>query len=217
MKARSAPYQHPADTLQRRAFVMGATVALGLLLITAALALVVRGRLSGAQLLLWLLLTGPVSFAVASVVWLMVDSLGHTVVHLLTSDQGAPHVYDFSEQQALIMAGRIPEAEASYRRYIDDHPGEIDGRLRLGALLMEKDRNLTAAEGLFLEARILGGTASQEATLGNALIDLHTARGDNAGLRAELARYGRMFPLTRAGAQARARLRAMVQESPQPE
>ncbi|HEY4321637.1 MAG TPA: hypothetical protein VGM77_10745 [Gemmatimonadales bacterium] len=197
------------DDIERRTVVMRMGLYFMILTVAAGGALWFRNIISTLAFIAWIALEIPASWLVGTIAWYVIHMASSGFIHVLTSAGGTPPEYGFSEQQAMVMQGRIDDAIQSYRRYIDDHPGEIEGRIRLGLLLADGRRDEAGAEESLLEARILGPGPQQESIISNALIDLHTAAGRPEALRAELARFVQRYPGSTAAAHASERLRTL--------
>ena len=130
----------------------------------------------------------------------------------LQSSGGERHSREYSEQQSLIVAGRIDEAIDSYQAYLVAYPEDVEARLRLAALYAGAAKQPDAAEYHLLESRGMPHSPRQELVIGNGLIDLYQATGQPHLLRAELARFARVHHGTEAAEQARQHLRHLVQE-----
>jgi hypothetical protein len=194
---------------QRRNFVFFGGVCLGGLLFIGGMALWIMGRISSLEFFCWIVAEVPICWLAGHAMWSIVERASSGFVKMIMSGGSTPPAYTFSEQQALVVQWRYSEAAASYRKYIDDNPGEIEGRLRLAELLAGPAQDPDGAEEMFLEARVLGGSPQQDATLSNGLIDLYTATGRAEGLRRELGRFARTYAGSGAAAKAAERLAAM--------
>ena len=131
---------------------------------------------------------------------------------LLPSAKGSPTPREYSEQQSLVIRGRYLEAADSYRAIIEDEPGDIAARLRLGALLEEKCADPDGAEACYRDIRALDPTPQQDWLVSNALIDLYHREGRREPLKEELARLSQRHPKTDAGASAQRRLQELITE-----
>lgn len=130
----------------------------------------------------------------------------------LQSSGGERHSREYSEQQALVVAGRIRDAIDSYQAHLVAFPEDVEARLRLAALYAGPARQPEAAEHHLLESRGMRHTPRQELVIGNTLIDLYRSTGQHHLLKAELARFARTHHGTAAGAEARRHLRHLVEE-----
>ena len=142
----------------------------------------------------------------------VLDRVARGFMHTLLSAGGESHTHEYSEQDALVISGRITDAIASYHRHIANTPADLDARLRLAALLATDGNDAIAAEAMYLEARVLGPSRRQDVTLSNGLIDLFRAQGAREQLKAELARFARRHEGSVEGNKAREYLRQMAQE-----
>lgn len=131
---------------------------------------------------------------------------------VLPSGKGSPTAREYSEQEALVIRGRYVEAADSYRAIIEDDPGDLEARLRLGALLEGKCGDPAAAEACYREVRIRASAPQQEWIASNALIDLYQREGRRDQLKEELARVSRRYQATGAGASAQRRLEELLAE-----
>lgn len=213
MKQQGSAPSISIDDIERRTVVMRMGLYFMILSLAAGGALWYRGTLSSLAFIIWLALELPVAWVVGTAAWYIIHVASSGFITMLTAAGGTPPEYGFSEQEALVAQGRIDDAIQSYRRYIDDHPGEIEGRLRLAALLASHPGEIDNAEATFLEARVLGGTARQLATLSNGLIDLYHSAGRTAQLKAELARYARAYAGSHEAGAAAERLRRLTDTS----
>ena len=104
------------------------------------------------------------------------------------------------------MRGQFIEAVDSFKAIVADDPGNIDARMRLGALLERECNDPAAAEQCYRVVRRLTPTPEQDWAASNALIELHQRTGDVAKLRIELQRIARQYPALSIGAEALRRL-----------
>ncbi len=130
----------------------------------------------------------------------------------LQSTGGEKHSREYSEQQSLIVAGRIDDAIDSFQAHLVAFPDDVEARLRLAALYAGPGKQADAAEHQYLEARSMTLNPRQELVIGNALIDLYRHTGQRHALKAELARFARLHQGSEAGTQARHHLRQLVEE-----
>jgi hypothetical protein len=130
----------------------------------------------------------------------------------LNSSGGERHSREYSEQQALVAAGRITDAVDSFRAHLVAFPDDVEARLRLVALLAGPAAQQEAGERLLLETRGMALSSRQETVIGNTLIDLYERTGQRHLLKAELARFARLNHGTDAAVHARRHLRQLVEE-----
>ena len=197
------------ENLRARLFVM---VALGFMLAIAGFSLSARGRLSPAGLLLWLLATPLATYAVSSLVLVLLRHSGSGLARVLFATGGEKHSREYSEQQALVVAGRIDDAIDSFQAHLVAFPEDVEARLRLAALYAGPAKQPEAAEHHLLEVREAAHSPRQALVIGNALIDLYRSTGQRHLLKAELARFARIHHGTDAADQARRHLRHLVEE-----
>ncbi len=187
-------------------------LACGLMFVAALGALRFRGRITMTQmwiglaslpLLLHLMSSGTIRF---------LNFFSRGLATSLLATRGEPHSREYSEQQALVVAGRIDEAIDSFRSHIVAFPGDTEARLRLAALLAGPAGRPEEAERTWLEVRGMNPSPRQELVIGNSLIDLYQRTGQRHLLKAELARFARIQDGTEAGGHARRHLRQLVEE-----
>lgn len=170
-----------------------------------------RGDISRGGYLFLVWVVAPfLSWLVARTLMFLIEKASHGLLYTLVGTGGEPHSREYSEQQALVVAGRLDEAVDSYRSHLVAFPDDSEARLRLGALLAGPAARPDEAERVFLEVRERRPTPRQESVVGNALIDLYRRTGRQHLLRAELARYARLHPGTSGGEGARRLLRELV-------
>lgn len=138
--------------------------------------------------------------------------LGAGVARLLVAQGGDPAVPGYSEQEALVIAGREREAADSYRARLVAFPTDLGARIRLAELLVRL-RELAEAERHFHEARHRASLTTDRLRITAGLADVHRASGRSQPLRDELARCAREFPGTAVGEHARRELRTLVTEA----
>ncbi len=115
----------------------------------------------------------------------------------------------YSEQEALVIQGRLLEAIDAYRGIIEADPFDNEARIRLARLLEREGRDAAGAEQCYLEVRERRPTPSQEWTASNGLIDLYERERNYPRLRQELARLVTRNRDTEVGAVASRRLREL--------
>lgn len=140
------------------------------------------------------------------------DRVGAGVARLLVAQGGDPVVPGYSEQEALVIAGRDREAADSYRARLVAYPGDLGARIRLAELLGTLGELDEAARHLH-EARQHATAAGDRLRISTGLADIHRASDRHEALRDELARCAREFPGTAAGEHARRELRTLVAEA----
>lgn len=117
----------------------------------------------------------------------------------------------FSSEEAMIMQGRLDDAEASLRQRFTDHPDLHQAGLRLGALLVQVGRP-EEAEQVYLEMRRRTLPANAAMIVANRLIDLYERTDRKDRLKVELARFSGEWKGTGAGEHAARRLRELKDE-----
>lgn len=187
-------------------------VACGLLFGMALFTLHYRERISTRALFISLALLPLGLHLLSKGTVIFVNLFGSGLATSLLATRGEPHSREYSEQQALIAAGRYGDAADSYRSHLVAFPDDIEAQLRLAALLAGPLDDPAAAESRYLEARKMGPNPRQETVIGNGLIDLHRKTGQRGRLKGELARFARIHDGTEAGAHARDLLRQIVEE-----
>lgn len=187
-------------------------VAMGLLLVVSGLLLYSQGYISVWAVRAWLLLTPVVLYAASSLVLALIGRAGTGLAHVLFATGGEAHSREYSEQQALVVAGRIEEAIDSFQAHLAAFPDDVEARLRLASLYAGAAKQPDAAEHHLLEVRSVPHSPRQALVIGNALIDLYRSTGQRHLLKAELARFARMHHGTGAAEQARRHLRHLVEE-----
>jgi hypothetical protein len=160
----------------------------------------------------YVLIINPlITAAVVGIWWLIIEGIGRAT-GTLWMPTGTPPGRQYSEQDALIVRGLIPEALNSYRTHLLDNPADLDARLRLASLLAGEGRDPAAAECCFLEIRTLQPSADQDRVVTNGLIDLYRAVDRRDMLKTELARFAYQYRDGAAGESARRYLRKLTHE-----
>ncbi len=171
-----------------------------LIMIVAGSALLYATDRIGRTALTIALLASPLVAAALSVgLGNLLDSLSSGFVSLVHAGGNIAPTKQYSEQDALVMQGKVIDAISSYRSLIANDPADLDARLRLAALLAKEGNDLEAAERVYLEVRELAPKAHHTATLSNGLIDLYRKLGRHDDLKRELGRFARRFPDSREG------------------
>lgn len=187
-------------------------LACGVMFVGALLALRYRGRISTTQFLIGLVSLPLLLHLMASATLKFLNVFSFGMATSLLATRGEPHSREYSEQQALIAAGRYSDAAESFGSHLVAFPDDIEARLRLAALLAGPLADPEAAEQGYLEARQMGPSPRQETVIGNGLIDLHRKTGQRDRLKSELARFARIHDGTAAATHARGLLRQLVEE-----
>ena len=164
-----------------------------------------------ALLLMWVV--APMLASVIAILFSrFLSGVATAVMGGLHSSGGERHSREYSEQQALVVAGRFDDAVDSYQAHLVAFPEDVEARLRLAALYAGGAQQPEAAERQFLEVRDMPHSPRQALVIGNALIDLYRSTGQRHALKAELARFARVHQGSAAGEQARQHLRHLVEE-----
>ncbi|MEO5825975.1 MAG: tetratricopeptide repeat protein [Gemmatimonadales bacterium] len=129
----------------------------------------------------------------------LLDGVASLFVSLVHAGGNIAPTKQYSEQDALVMQGRIADAISSYQELVAVDPSDLDARLLLAALLAKEGNDLEAAERVYLEVRELAPKPHHTATLSNGLIDLYRKLGRHDDLKRELGRFARRFPESREG------------------
>ena len=124
-------------------------------------------------------------------------------VQTLTGAGNIPPAPSFSFEEALVMQGKLREAEDSYRARLQQHPADLEARLALAALLAGPAKNPVEAEREFLLVRAANPDARHERVSSEGLIDLYFTTGQRGRHLAELARFAERFRGTPAGQAAK--------------
>jgi hypothetical protein len=180
--------------------------------VLAELALRVTGRLSTAVLVLVLVLLDPLLFVAFRWISHMVLEAGDRGVQAILAPQGgAAPTPSYSVQEAMVARGDFTSAVTMYRAWIDQHPDDIEARLRLAALfesLHDDDR----AEACYRAISTRNTSRALQARAMRGLIDLYQRVGARDKLKIELGRFARQWEGTRDGTLAREQLRELTRE-----
>jgi tetratricopeptide (TPR) repeat protein len=187
-------------------------LACGLMFVGALGALRFRGRITTPQMWIGIAALPLLLHLMSSATIKFLKAFSSGLSTSLLATRGEPHSREYSEQQALVVAGRIEEAIDSYRSHIVAFPDDLEARLRLASLLAGPAGRPAEAERTWLEVREMNPSPRQEMVIGNALIDLYRRTGQRHLLKAELARFARINDGTEAGGHARRHLRQLVEE-----
>lgn len=204
--------QHAGDRAERLRFALLFTMAL-LIPVTVALSLLgwTPGEFGG-LFLLELVVVATVLFAVARQVSPLFDFLGAGFARLLIAQGGKPVPRGYSEQEALVIAGRPDAAIDSYRSLLVAYPDDLEARVRLAALLAARGHAIEAGRHYRI-ARDRAPDPALALRISTGLAALHRAAGDTAALRRELATCAARFAGTASGEHARHELAALEDRS----
>lgn len=187
-------------------------LAVGFMLVVLELVLWKKGHIGASGFLLALVATPLLLYGMTGLLLWSLDRAGTGLARILFSTAGEGHSREYSEQQALVVAGRIAEAIDSFQAHLVAFPADVEARLRLASLQSGPAGQSAAAERVLIEARSMTLTPRQELVIANTLIDLYRATGQRHQLKAELARFARIHHGSDAGEQARLHLRHLVEE-----
>jgi tetratricopeptide (TPR) repeat protein len=132
-------------------------------------------------------------------------SVGSTWKHLMVDGSSTPYIEQYSQQQALVMQGKVDEALASFELVINERPDSIDARIRAAELYAREKRNPARAAELFRDAQRVATIApGQDVYVSHRLVDLYTGPLNEPGRAlAELRRLIERHPGTSVAEQAR--------------
>ena len=117
----------------------------------------------------------------------------------------------FSMEEALIIQGKLAQAEEALHDRWLRHPEEHEAALRLAALLIQQGK-FDEAERVYLELRRRELPPKIANTVANRLIDLYQRLRNTDRLKVELARYSSEHKGTSAGEHAARRLREIKEQ-----
>lgn len=187
-------------------------VPIWLLMLLVAGLLQRTGQISRGQLLFLVWIAGPVvALLLAVVASSLLGGLARGMLGSLIAQGGDPVRPTYSEQDALIAAGRVRDAADSFRSRLVAYPDDTEARIRLATLLAGLGERLDARRQ-YAAARARSRSAPERLRIATGLADLHRATGDREALRSELARCAQEFPGSAAGEHARRELHALVAE-----
>lgn len=167
------------------------------------------GRISRGLMLAWIWVAGPLlAWGVAVLAAAFLDRAARGMIGSLGAHGGDPPARGYSEQEALVIAGRISEAIDSYRSHLVAFPDDLEARLRLAALLADSG-DPAGAERQYLAVRARRPADAVALRVGTGLAALHRAAGDTTSLRAELGECARRFAGTASGEHARRELEGL--------
>jgi tetratricopeptide (TPR) repeat protein len=119
-----------------------------------------------------------------------------------------PYTEQYSEQQALVMQGKLDEALASFESVIKEKPESIDARIRAAELYARDKGNHQRAAELFRQAQRVPTIAhGQDVYVAHRLVDLFTGPlNEPRRALVELRRLIERYPLSAAADRARGAL-----------
>jgi tetratricopeptide (TPR) repeat protein len=186
----------PAAWDYMRAWSYGAMV---FVLVVAAFALRMGWRW-------WTVPVGIVAGAAAGALGLFVAHwVGGAWKHLMADGSSTPYVEQYSQQQALVMQGRLDEALESFESVIKEKPDTVDARIRAAELYTrEKGNHHRAMEHLRDAQRVPAIAVGQDVYVSHRLVDLFTGPLNEPGRAlVELRRLIERHPGSAAAEQAR--------------
>jgi tetratricopeptide (TPR) repeat protein len=186
----------PAASDYIRALSYGAMV---FVLVVAAFALRMGWRW-------WTIPVGIVAGAAAGSLGLFVaNSVGGAWKHLMADGSSTPYVEQYSQQQALVMQGRLDEALESFESVIKEKPDTVEARIRAAELYTREKKNHHRAMELLRDAQRLPTIAvGQDVYVSHRLVDLFTGPLNEPGRAlVELRRLIERHPGSAAAEQAR--------------
>jgi hypothetical protein len=132
-------------------------------------------------------------------------TVGGTWKHLMVDGSSTPYTEQYSQQQALVMQGKLDEALASFETIIKEGPERVDARIRAAELYARDKGNHARAAELFREAqRIPSITQGQDVYVSHRLVDLLVGPLNEPGRAlVELRRLIDRHPGSAAAARAR--------------
>lgn len=166
-------------------------------------------KITGAPLLLFLVVGIVVGYAVslfAALKLLHVASLPAGRVYM--GGSSTPYEEQYSQEQALVMQRRVPDALALYEHRIALEPGNVAARRRAADLYAGEGGNPTRAAELFREIQRIPGVRADDGVYAcNRLADLYLGPLREPGRAVvELRKLIDLFPGTPGAAQARVAL-----------
>ncbi len=148
-------------------------------------------------------LTWALLFALAML--LIEPVAGVAKLYLLPTGDSTPYEEQFSQEEALVMQRRVPEALALYEARIAADPANASARIRAAELYAGPAHDPQRAAELLRETqRISGLHSGQELYVGNRLADLYLGPlGTPARALVELRRLVERYPDSRVAPQLR--------------
>lgn len=190
---------HTGDRITRIALLVRIGLPSWLALTAIHIRLNTSGSLSDTAMYAWLAADPFLAVGIAFAIGSLIDRTSRGFASMVLAGGNIPYAHQYSEQDALIVHGRIDEAISSFQAVIVAQPRDLEARLRLAALLAGPAGRREDAEREFLEVRAMAPSPQQAAALSNALIDLYRDMGRRDDLMIELGRFARRFPDTRGG------------------
>ena len=154
----------------------------------------------------WTIPVGIVAGAAAGSLGLFVaNSVGGAWKQLMADGSRTPYVEQYSQQQALVMQGRLDEALDSFESVIKEKPDTVEARIRAAELYTREKKNHHRAMELLRDAQRLPTIAvGQDVYVSHRLVDLFTGPLNEPGRAlVELRRLIERHPGSAAAEQAR--------------
>jgi hypothetical protein len=170
------------------------------------------GWYGGGIFVLLLLLDLPLIFVLSTVLWLAMQGTAQGFAHTVLGAGNLKPDPAHSGCESLVARGFYPEAAASFRALIVEHPKDDLARIKLAQVYRDHLGEPETAESLLLEVRRHGTDPRHEVLAANLLIELYRATGRKDRLMVELARFADRYKGSRAAAEAARTLREMKEE-----
>ena len=162
------------------------------------------------------------TFAISALFGVIAGGGGYWLSHLsgkawsrlMVSGSSTPYVEQYSQQQALVMQGKVDEALQSFEAIIGAAPGNVDARIKAAELYAGDHRDPARAAELFRQVQRIPGVApGSDVYVSNRLVDLLVGPlADPGRAMVELRRLIERHPGTTAASHARDAL-ARLKES----
>jgi tetratricopeptide (TPR) repeat protein len=145
--------------------------------------------------------------------YLLGQLVGRASRRLMVDGSSTPYVEQYSQQQALVMQGKVEEALRSFEAIIAAAPDNVDARIKAAELYSRDLRDPARAAELFRQVQRIPGVApGSDLYVSNRLVDLLVGPlADPGRAMVELRRLIERHPGTTAASHARealARLKA---------
>jgi tetratricopeptide (TPR) repeat protein len=154
----------------------------------------------------WTILVGLAAGAASGALGLfMAQSVGNTCKRFMIDGSSTPYTEQYSEQQALVMQGKLDEALASFESVIKERPESIEARIGAAELYARDKGNHRRAAELFREAQRIPTIAQgHDVYVAHRLVDLFTGPLNEPGRAlVELRRLIERYPGSAAAIRAR--------------
>jgi tetratricopeptide (TPR) repeat protein len=154
----------------------------------------------------WTIPVGLAAGVIPAVLGLFVaHSAGGAWKRVMVDGSSTPSVEQYSQQQALVMQGKLDEALASFESMMRTKPDSVDVRIRAAELYARDKGDHRRAAEVFREAQQLPAiTLEQEVYIAHRLVDLLVGPLNEPGRAlVELRRLIERYPRSDAAARAR--------------